>query len=101
MVQAAQRESADLFSELVNRVNVTGAQVGGLLGAHQTALGSQVEGRIQRLEQEVAQLRSRSVDLSRLADMQDHICFLKVISAGGRGGSSCRLISCAFHWINK
>ncbi|XP_071352669.1 finTRIM family, member 86 isoform X2 [Trachinotus anak] len=77
LVQALQRESTDLFSELAKNVSVTGTQVGELLSTHETSLGSQVEGQIHRLEQEVAQLRWKSEELSRLADMQDHICFLK------------------------
>lgn len=78
LVQALGQESTDLFSELSKSVSVTGTQVGELLGNHETSLGSQVEGQVHRLEQEVAQLRWRSEELSRLADMQDHICFLKV-----------------------
>ncbi|XP_018543118.1 finTRIM family, member 86 [Lates calcarifer] len=77
LVQALEQESTDLFSELTKTVSTTDNQVGELLGAHETSLGSQVEGQIHRLEQEVAQLRWRSEELSRLADMQDHICFLK------------------------
>ncbi|XP_022061486.1 finTRIM family, member 86 [Acanthochromis polyacanthus] len=77
LVQALQNESTDLFSELVKNVNLTGMQVGELLSAHETSLGSQVEGQIHRMEQEVAQLRWKNEELSRLADMQDDICFLK------------------------
>uniref|UniRef100_A0AAQ5Y2V4 E3 ubiquitin/ISG15 ligase TRIM25-like n=1 Tax=Amphiprion ocellaris TaxID=80972 RepID=A0AAQ5Y2V4_AMPOC len=77
LVQALQNESTDLFSELVKNVNLTGTQVGELLSAHETSLGSQVEGQIHRMEQEVAQLRWKNEELSRLADMQDDICFLK------------------------
>ncbi|KAM3615905.1 uncharacterized protein V6R79_009529 [Siganus canaliculatus] len=77
LAQAVQRESMDLFSELIKSVNVTGIQVGELLSAHETSLGSQVEGQIHRLEQEVAQLYWKSEELSRLTDMQDDICFLK------------------------
>ncbi|XP_029026255.2 finTRIM family, member 86 [Betta splendens] len=77
LVQALQQESADYFSELVKTVNVTGTQVGELLSGHETSLGSGVEVQFQKLEQEVVQLRWKSEELSRLADMQDHICFLK------------------------
>nr|XP_046244493.1 finTRIM family, member 86 [Scatophagus argus] len=77
LVQALQQESTDLFSELVNNMNATGTQVGELLSTHEASLGSQVEGKIHMLEQEVAQLRWKSAELCRLADMQDHICFLK------------------------
>lgn len=77
-VQALQRESVDLFSELVKSVELMGTQVGELLSNHETSLGSRAEGQIQRLEQEVAQLHRRSEELKWLADMQDHNCFLKV-----------------------
>lgn len=77
LVQALEQESTDLFSELVKKVNQTGIQVGELLSAHEASLGSQVESQIHRLEQEVAQLRWKSEELSRLADIQDHVCFLK------------------------
>lgn len=77
LVQALEQESTDLFSELVKSVNQTGIQVGELLSTHETSLGCQVEGQIHRLEQEVVQLRWKSEELNRLAQMEDHICFLK------------------------
>ncbi|XP_072249045.1 finTRIM family, member 86 isoform X1 [Leuresthes tenuis] len=77
LVQALEKESSDLFSELVKSLDLTGTHVGELLSAHETALGSNVEGQIQQLEQEEAQLRWKSEELSRLADMQDNISFLK------------------------
>ncbi|KAL3057075.1 hypothetical protein OYC64_007540 [Pagothenia borchgrevinki] len=77
LVQALNQESTDLFSELVKTVNQTGIQVGEVLSTHETSLGSRVEGQIHRLEQEVAPLRWKNEELSRLKDMQDDICFLK------------------------
>lgn len=77
LVQALQQESTDLFTELVKTVNMTGTQVSELLSTHEASVGSQVEVQVQKLEQEVARLRGRNAELSQLADMQDHICFLK------------------------
>lgn len=77
LAQALERESTDLFSDLVKNVNVTGVQVGDLLNTHKSALGSQVEGQIHSLEQKVAQLHWKSEEMARVANMQDHICFLK------------------------
>ncbi|XP_077422262.1 finTRIM family, member 86 [Vanacampus margaritifer] len=77
LVQALQQERLDMFSDLVNAVTLTGTQVGELLGAHERSFGSQIEGRIHRLEQEMVQLHWKGEELSRMADMQDHICFLK------------------------
>ncbi|XP_039987720.1 finTRIM family, member 86 [Xiphias gladius] len=77
LVKAVEQESTDLFSELAKTVSLTGTQTGELLSTHETSLGSQVEGQIHRLEQEVVQLRWKSEELSRIADIQDHVCFLK------------------------
>lgn len=82
MVQALEKDSTDLFSEIVKNVDLTSTQVGELLSNHESSLGSQVEGQIHRLEQEVAQLHWRSEELNRLADIQDNVCFLKVTSDG-------------------
>ncbi|XP_054461125.1 finTRIM family, member 86 [Anoplopoma fimbria] len=77
LVQALKQESTDVFSELVKNVDLTGVQVAEVLDNHETYLGSRVEGQIHRLEQDVAPLRWKSEELSRLADMKDDICFLK------------------------
>ncbi|KAF7219484.1 finTRIM family, member 86 [Nothobranchius furzeri] len=77
LLQALEKESSDLFPELVKILNYTGTQVGELLKTHEIAFCSQVEGLIQGLQQEVAQLHWRSKELSGLADMKDDVCFLK------------------------
>ncbi|CAB1348711.1 unnamed protein product [Coregonus sp. 'balchen'] len=76
-VQALQKEGVELFSELVKSVELMGTQVGELLCAHEASMGSRTEGHLHELEQELAQLRRKDQELSRLARMQDHICFLK------------------------
>lgn len=80
LVQALEKESTDLFMELAKNVNLTGTQVSELLSTHEASLGSQAEGQLNRLEQQVAQLNWKREELSRLADMQDDVCFLKVTS---------------------
>ncbi|XP_061537508.1 finTRIM family, member 86 isoform X1 [Phycodurus eques] len=77
LVQSLQEERLDLFSELVKVITLTGTQVGELLGTHERSFGSHIQGRIHRLEQEMVQLHWKGEELSRLGDMQDHICFLK------------------------
>ncbi|XP_019748236.1 finTRIM family, member 86 isoform X3 [Hippocampus comes] len=77
LVQAMQQERLDLFSDLVNVITLTGTQVGELLCTHERSFGSQIEGHIHRLEQEIVQLHWKGEELKRLSDMQDHICFLK------------------------
>ncbi|XP_061682451.1 finTRIM family, member 86 isoform X2 [Syngnathoides biaculeatus] len=77
LVQSLQQERLDLFSELVKVITLTGTQVGEVLGTHEQSFGSQIEDRIHRLEQEMVQLHWKGQELSRLAGMQDHVCFLK------------------------
>lgn len=78
LVQALRQENTDAFAELVENVNLTGTRVSELLRNHEDSLGSQVEGQINSLEQEVERLRWRSADLCLLADIKDPVCFLKV-----------------------
>lgn len=77
-VHALQKEGVELFSELVKSVELMSTQVGELLCTYEASMGSRSEGHIHKLEQELAQLRRKDQELSRLASMQDHICFLKV-----------------------
>ncbi|KAJ8403747.1 hypothetical protein AAFF_G00346150 [Aldrovandia affinis] len=96
-VQALQREAGEVFAELVRSVELMGSQVQELLCAHEVAEGSRAEGQIHRLEQDLAQLRRRDEELRRLANMQDHFCFLKnfltldtalLNDEGGKAGAS-------------
>ncbi|KAM8905027.1 finTRIM family, member 86 isoform 2-T2 [Spinachia spinachia] len=90
LVQALKRESKDVFTELVERVTLTGVGVDEALCNHEAALGSLVEARVHGLQQELATLRWKREELSRLADMQDDICFLKnflVMEPPGQAGS--------------
>ncbi|KAM4743204.1 finTRIM family, member 86 isoform 2-T2 [Anableps anableps] len=77
LLQALQRESSDLFPELVKSLNLTGTQVGELLIAHERVFDGNVEGQVKRFEQDLSQLHHKSEELDRLAYMQDNISFLK------------------------
>ena len=67
-----------MMLELRKGVEQMGIQVEELLLSHEASLGSRAEGHIHRLEQQVAQLHWRSQEMDKLADMQDHVSFLKV-----------------------
>ncbi|MED6293804.1 hypothetical protein CHARACLAT_014404 [Characodon lateralis] len=77
LLQALQRESSELFPELVKSLNLTGTQVGKLLSDHEMVFEDHVEGLVKCLEQDLAQLHLKGEELSRLAYMQDDISFLK------------------------
>lgn len=78
LVHALQQENRDRFAELVKNLNLAHTQISELLINHEASLGSQVEGQINSLEQEVDRLRWRSANLSLLANVKDPVCFLKV-----------------------
>nr|XP_023689230.1 tripartite motif-containing protein 16-like protein [Paramormyrops kingsleyae] len=75
--QALQRESGQIFAELVLNVEQMSTQVNELLCSRESAASTSCEGQIQRLEQEVAQLRRRDEELHWLMRIQDSVCFLK------------------------
>ncbi|MEQ2249038.1 hypothetical protein ILYODFUR_025162 [Ilyodon furcidens] len=77
LLQALQRESSELFLELVKSLNLTGTQVGKLLSDHEMVFDDHVEGLVKCLEQDLAQLHLKGEELNRLAYMQDDISFLK------------------------
>ncbi|XP_054883705.1 finTRIM family, member 86 isoform X2 [Poeciliopsis prolifica] len=77
LLQALQRESSDLFPELVKSLNLTGTRVDELLIAQEKVFDGQVEALVKHLEQDLSQLRQKSEELGRLAYMHDNISFLK------------------------
>ncbi|XP_018598292.1 finTRIM family, member 86 [Scleropages formosus] len=102
--QVLQRESSQIFAELVCSLEQMSRQVTELLCNKEAVSSSWTEVQIQRLEQEMAQLRSRGEELSRLTHMQNSICFLKNFltleaplhdggEAGVRGNSEATIMS--------
>lgn len=79
LVQAVGHETTELFSELAKNVSQTGSRVIDLLNSHEIFLGNVIEGHVYKLEQERAQLQWMSEELSRVAAIEDNICFLKVV----------------------
>ncbi|XP_016887773.1 finTRIM family, member 86 isoform X3 [Cynoglossus semilaevis] len=77
LVQAVGHETTELFSELAKNVSQTGSRVIDLLNSHEIFLGNVIEGHVYKLEQERAQLQWMSEELSRVAAIEDNICFLK------------------------
>ncbi|KAJ3591467.1 hypothetical protein NHX12_009412 [Muraenolepis orangiensis] len=76
-VQALQKESTHLMLEMRRGLELMGTQVDQLLSAHQLSLCRRPEAHVQRLEQRAAQLHRRRQEMDGLADMADHVCFLK------------------------
>ncbi|XP_046907273.1 E3 ubiquitin/ISG15 ligase TRIM25-like isoform X1 [Hypomesus transpacificus] len=75
--QAAEVDSERIFTELILSIERRRSEVKELIRAQQRAAVSQAEGLVERLEQEIAQLKKRYAELEQLSHTEDHINFLQ------------------------
>ncbi|MGH0185273.1 UNVERIFIED_CONTAM: hypothetical protein FKN15_017430 [Acipenser sinensis] len=71
------KESEKLFTELIRSIEKIHTEVIELIGANEKAAVNQAEGRMKKLEQEIAELRRRNTELKQLSETEDHIHFLQ------------------------
>ncbi|MGH0188756.1 UNVERIFIED_CONTAM: hypothetical protein FKN15_030133 [Acipenser sinensis] len=70
-------ESEKIFTELIRSIEKIRTEVIELIGANKKAAVNQAEGRMRKLEQEIAGLRRRNTELKQLSETEDHIHFLQ------------------------
>ncbi|MGH0185272.1 UNVERIFIED_CONTAM: hypothetical protein FKN15_017429 [Acipenser sinensis] len=75
------KESEKIFTELIRSIEKIHTEVIELIGANVKAAVNQAEGRMKKLDQEIAELRRRNDELKQLSETEDHIHFLQ---GGGR-----------------
>ncbi|XP_062310991.1 E3 ubiquitin-protein ligase TRIM16-like isoform X2 [Osmerus eperlanus] len=75
--QAAVEDSERIFTELICSIKRRRSEVKDLIRAQQGAAVSQAEGLLERLEQEIAELRRRDAELEKLSHTEDNIHFLQ------------------------
>ncbi|KAL0970339.1 hypothetical protein UPYG_G00240640 [Umbra pygmaea] len=75
--QAALEESERIFTELIDSVERRRSEVKELIVAQENFALSQAENLMERLEQEIAELKRREVELEKLTHTEDHIHFLE------------------------
>ncbi|MGH0133850.1 UNVERIFIED_CONTAM: hypothetical protein FKN15_020065 [Acipenser sinensis] len=71
------KESEKIFTELIRSIEKIHTEVIELIGANEKAAVNQAEGRMKKLEQEIAELRQRNTELKQLSETEDHIHFLQ------------------------
>ncbi|MGH0145901.1 UNVERIFIED_CONTAM: hypothetical protein FKN15_045949 [Acipenser sinensis] len=71
------KESEKIFTELIQSIEKIHTEVIELIGANKKASVNQAEGRMKKLEQEIAELRRRNAELKELSETEDHIHFLQ------------------------
>ncbi|XP_048025145.1 tripartite motif-containing protein 16-like [Megalobrama amblycephala] len=75
--QAAVKDSERIFTEIIRSIKGNRSEVTRLIRDQEKAAVSQAEGLLQRLEQEIADLRRRHAELEQLSHTDDHIHFLQ------------------------
>ncbi|MBN3324845.1 TRI16 protein, partial [Atractosteus spatula] len=73
----AVKDTDRIFTELIRSIERTRSELTQLIRAQERAAVSQAEGLLERLEQEIAELRRRDAELSQLSHTEDHIHFLQ------------------------
>ncbi|MGH0126057.1 UNVERIFIED_CONTAM: hypothetical protein FKN15_025332 [Acipenser sinensis] len=71
------KESEKIFTELIRSIEKIHTEVIELIGANEKAAVNQAEGRMKKLEQEIAELRRRNNELKQLSETEDNIHFLQ------------------------
>ncbi|KAJ8281409.1 hypothetical protein GJAV_G00067350 [Gymnothorax javanicus] len=75
--QVAVEDSERIFTELIRSIERRRSEVKELIRAQEKAEVSRAEGLLERLEQEIAELRRRDTELEQLSHTDDHIHFLQ------------------------
>ncbi|KAG7488275.1 hypothetical protein MATL_G00033210 [Megalops atlanticus] len=75
--QAAVEDSERIFTELIHYIERRHSEVKELIRDQEKAALTRAEGFLERLEQEIAELRRRDAELEQLSHTEDHIHFLQ------------------------
>ncbi|KAL1277128.1 hypothetical protein QQF64_023801 [Cirrhinus molitorella] len=75
--QTAVQDSERIFTELIHSIEESRSEVTQMIRDQEKAAVSRAEGRLERLKQEINDLRRRDVELEQLLHTQDHIQFLQ------------------------
>uniref|UniRef100_A0A8C9R7Q5 Tripartite motif-containing protein 16-like n=1 Tax=Scleropages formosus TaxID=113540 RepID=A0A8C9R7Q5_SCLFO len=75
--QAAAEDTESIFTQMIRSLEKRRSELKGVIRAQEKAALSQAEGLLERLEQEIAELRRRHSELEQLSHTEDHIHFLQ------------------------
>ncbi|ROL49771.1 Tripartite motif-containing protein 16 [Anabarilius grahami] len=75
--QTAVEDSERIFTELINSIERSRSEVTQLIRDQEKTAVSRAKGRLERLEQEINDLRRRDAELEQLSHTHDHIHFLQ------------------------
>lgn len=72
-------ESKKMFDEMITSIERMRSEVTKLININERAAFSQAEGLMERLEQEIDELKKKETGLKQLYSTEDHIHFLQVL----------------------
>uniref|UniRef100_A0A8C1MQ24 ubiquitinyl hydrolase 1 n=1 Tax=Cyprinus carpio TaxID=7962 RepID=A0A8C1MQ24_CYPCA len=75
--QTAVKDSEKIFTELIRSIERSRSELIRLIRDQEKTAVSRAEGRLERLEKEISDLRRRDTELEQLSHTQDHIQFLQ------------------------
>ncbi|KAG7483716.1 hypothetical protein MATL_G00041290 [Megalops atlanticus] len=75
--QRAMAESEKMFTEMIRSIERMRSEVTKLIGINEKAAFNQAEGLVERLEQEIEELKKKESGLKQLHSTEDHIHFLQ------------------------
>lgn len=78
-------ESERNFTELINSIERSRSKVTQLIRQQEKAAVSRAEGLLERLKQEIEDLKRRNDELDQLSHTDNHIHFLQVTAPGNQG----------------
>lgn len=77
-------ESQKMFEDMIRSIERMRSEVTKLIGINEKAAFNQAEALIERLEQEIDELKKKESGLKQLYSTEDHIHFLQVMCRGGK-----------------
>ena len=78
--QAAVEDSDRIFTEMIRSIEKRRSEVTELIRDQERAEMNRAEELMEKLEQEIAELKKRDAELEQLSHTDNHICFLQVLS---------------------
>ncbi|ROL46033.1 E3 ubiquitin/ISG15 ligase TRIM25 [Anabarilius grahami] len=86
--ETAVEDSERIFTELIRSIERRRSEVIQLIRDQERAAVSPAEERLERLEQEINDLRRRDAEMKQLSQTQDHVHFLQSLSSVSLSGST-------------
>uniref|UniRef100_A0A8C1TAQ7 Tripartite motif-containing protein 16-like n=1 Tax=Cyprinus carpio TaxID=7962 RepID=A0A8C1TAQ7_CYPCA len=97
--QTAEEDSERIFTEIIHSIERRRSEVTQMIRDQEKTAVRRAEGRLERLEQEINDLRRKNTELEQLSHTQDHILFLQSFQSFSAPPESTDIIDNAFNSV--